>query len=52
MARAPGDGSIVVVQRESVWWVDLDLTRGAEIRRTRPAVVLSAEGLNPHGERW
>ena len=27
-------------------WVDLDPTRGAEIRKTRPAVVLSADGLN------
>jgi mRNA interferase MazF len=29
-----------------VWWVDLDPTRGSEIRKSRPAVVLSADGLN------
>jgi mRNA interferase MazF len=33
-------------QRGSIWWVDLDPTRGAEIRKQRPAVVLSADGLN------
>jgi len=29
-----------------VWSVDLDPTRGSEIRETLPAVVLSADGLN------
>jgi mRNA interferase MazF len=29
-----------------VWWVDLDPTRGSEIHKTRPAVVLSANALN------
>jgi mRNA interferase MazF len=33
-------------RRGSIWWVDLDPTRGAEIRKQRPAVVLSADGLN------
>ena len=33
-------------RRGSIWWVDLDPTRGAEIRKQRPAVVLSANGLN------
>ena len=28
------------------WWVDLDPTLGAEIRESRPAAVLSADGLN------
>jgi mRNA interferase MazF len=46
MVRAPRAGPAVVVQRGSVWWVDLDPTRGAEMRKTRPAVVLSADGLN------
>jgi mRNA interferase MazF len=46
MARAPSTAPAVVVERGSVWWVDLDPTRGAEIRKTRPAVVLSADGLN------
>jgi mRNA interferase MazF len=46
MARAPRIKPAISVQRGSVWWVDLDPTRGAEIRKTRPAVVLSADGLN------
>jgi mRNA interferase MazF len=33
-------------RRGSIWWVDLDPTRGSEIRKQRPAVVLSADGLN------
>jgi mRNA interferase MazF len=35
-----------IPRRGSIWWVDLDPTRGAEIRKQRPAVVLSADGLN------
>ncbi len=34
------------VRRGEVWWVSLDPTRGSEIRKTRPAVVLTADGLN------
>jgi len=36
----------VAVRRGEVWWVNLDPTRGSEIRKTRPAVVLTANGLN------
>jgi mRNA interferase MazF len=36
----------VAVRRGEVWWVDLDPTRGSEIRKTRPAVVLTADALN------
>jgi len=32
--------------RGSIWWVDLDPTRGSEIQKTRPAVILTADGLN------
>lgn len=32
--------------RGEVWWVELDPTRGSEIRKTRPAVILSADSLN------
>jgi mRNA interferase MazF len=46
MARAVRTRPAVAIQRGSVWWVDLDPTRGAENRKTRPAVVLSADGLN------
>ncbi len=34
------------MRRGEVWWVDLDPTRGSEIRKTRPAVVLSVDALN------
>lgn len=34
------------VRRGEVWWVDLDPTRGSEIRKTRPAVVLTVDALN------
>src|SRR5450755_3842255 len=33
-------------RRGSIWWVDLDPGQGAEIRKSRPAVVVSADGLN------
>ena len=33
-------------KRGDVFWVDFDPTRGAEIRKSRPAVVVSADGLN------
>ena len=34
------------IRRGDVWWVDFDPTRGGEIRKTRPAVVITADGLN------
>jgi mRNA interferase MazF len=34
------------VIRGSIWWVEFDPTRGSKIRKTRPAVVLTADGLN------
>jgi len=36
----------VTIRRGEVWRVDLDPTRGSEIRKTRPAVVLTADALN------
>ncbi len=32
-------------KRGEVWWVNLDPTRGAEMQKTRPAVVLSSDRL-------
>lgn len=43
MARAAGD---ITVRRGEIWWVNLDPTRGSEIRKTRPAVVITADALN------
>jgi mRNA interferase MazF len=35
-----------VVMRGEVWWVSLDPTQGAEIKKTRPCVVLTHDTLN------
>ena len=32
-------------RRGEVWWVDLDPTRGAEMQKMRPVVVVNADGL-------
>jgi mRNA interferase MazF len=34
------------IRRGDVWWVDFEPTQGAEIRKMRPAVVITADGLN------
>ena len=34
------------ISRGEVWWVSLDPTQGAEIRKTRPCVVLTHDTLN------
>ncbi len=36
----------VTVRRGEVWWVDFDPTCGSEIRKTRPAVVLTFDAFN------
>lgn len=36
------------IERGEIWWINLNPTRGAEIRKQRPCVVLSANGIN----RW
>jgi len=38
-------------RRGDVVWVALDPTRGTEIRKTRPAVVISNDSCNRHGSR-
>ena len=35
-----------VVARGEVWWVSLDPTQGAEIKKTRPCVVLTHDTVN------
>jgi mRNA interferase MazF len=32
-------------RRGEVWWVDFDPTKGAEIQKRRPAVVISSDAL-------
>ena len=34
------------MNRGEVWWVDFNPTRGSEIRKSRPAVVLTIDALN------
>jgi mRNA interferase MazF len=36
------------IERGEIWWVNLDPTRGAEIRKQRPCVVCSSNAIN----RW
>ena len=43
MTRAP--------RRGDVYWVALDPTVGTEIKKTRPAVVVSNDACNAHGHR-
>jgi mRNA interferase MazF len=38
----------MVVQRFEVWLVTLDPTVGSEIRKTRPALVVSPDEMNAH----
>jgi len=38
-------------RRGEVWWVALDPALGTEIRKTRPAVVVSNDSCNRHGSR-
>lgn len=44
MIASPADP--IVVRRGDIWWVSLDPTRGSEIRKTRPAVVITVNALN------
>lgn len=34
------------MKRGEVWWVDFDQTQGGEIKKTRPAVILSNDASN------
>lgn len=38
-------------RRGDVYWVALDPTLGTEIRKTRPAIVVSNDSCNAHGSR-
>jgi mRNA interferase MazF len=40
LSSSPG-----TIQRGEIWLVSFDPTRGAEIRKTRPAVVVSSDGI-------
>jgi len=34
------------IRRGDVWWIELDPTRGSEIKKTRPCLVITANALN------
>jgi mRNA interferase MazF len=38
-------------RRGDIYWVALDPTRGSEIRKTRPAVIVSNDSCNTYGAR-
>jgi mRNA interferase MazF len=39
------------VKRGEVWWVDFEPAKGGEIRKTRPAVIVSTDLSNAHLNR-
>ena len=34
------------MRRGAIYWIDLDSTRGAEIKKTRPCVIVSHDAIN------
>ena len=38
----------MVVKQYEIWLVNLDLTLGSEIRKTRPCIVVSPDAMNRH----
>jgi mRNA interferase MazF len=45
-SRTPQPMAFTQFKRYSVYWVDLDPTRGRELKKTRPAVIVSRDELN------
>jgi mRNA interferase MazF len=43
---APPPSDAMSVRRGEVWWVDFDVVEDGEIRKMRPAVVITADALN------
>jgi len=39
------------MQRGEVWWVEFDPATGSEVRKTRPAVIVSNDAANRHLRR-
>jgi mRNA interferase MazF len=46
MTASGSEAAHIPVRRGEIWWVNFDPTQGGEIRKTRPAVVLTADALN------
>ena len=43
---ASGPANATSARRGEIWWVNLDPAQGSEIRKTRPAIVVTANALN------
>ena len=39
------------MRRGEVWWVEFDPSIGSEVRKTRPAVIISNDAANRHLQR-
>ncbi len=44
--RTPTQAITKAIRRGDIWWVRFDPVQGSEIGKSRPAVVLTADGLN------
>jgi mRNA interferase MazF len=42
---------MLLMKRGEVWWVNFDPARGGEVRRQRPAVIVSNDASNKHLNR-
>jgi len=48
-ARDPGNVEMSAPKRGDLYWIHLDPTIGAEIKKTRPCVVISPDAANRSG---
>ena len=46
MTATTRDAGPTPIRRGDIWWVSFDPSQGGEIRKTRPAVVITVDGLN------
>ena len=46
MAKNPGSSKPYIPQRGDIVWIDLDPSQGSEIKKTRPALVVSPASYN------
>lgn len=46
VAKKPGSATSYIAQRGDIVWIELDPSRGPEIKKTRPALVVSPSSYN------